>query len=626
MNASASRGHLIVYGPAQLVWEGVPLRLRSKGLAMLYLLAIEGAVRRERIAEFLWSHPDAANNVRVELHRLRVALAAVGLSAFPTAEDPLRLPDGIELDRVTHYGDGSPLQGLDDLSHGLQAWLEAQRARLADEQAEPTAPVRLALVERLARASRQPLVLVLRGPPGTGRRAFLEGLSRRLDLPLFHGTAAGGRALRLLDSDETEPRQTAEQVLQQRSGISALMVSSFGPDCELLLRLRHLLPAERLRFLEFGALPWHEARALLLARLPFAEAARIYVGAGGYLRYMQELLRLRPSDGFDGELPLPQRIRAAYLLETRHLPEATRTVLDHLSVHPGALPDAVLVQLGFADHLDTLEMAGWLRFDREWSFCDEAARRIIARTVQPGRKTHYHARFAQALAATEPDLVHAVVYHRAMAGLALTPDLIDACSDASLERRQRRVRGGAQRVRGDGGRERAILLERHRQLQSGDGGVWAYWVRQPLHHAASYAEFALPDGPCLVRLRANLYHERLLGAAQDREAFPLRLWCLGGPEPDRQLVFGDAATPAILDGGTLLLPTSASHEVCLACHHRTLRLEFQAETGIAEFSLHALDFRPTPSGAVHAYDVRAPSASAGDDAQGTAEAAILGPR
>lgn len=616
VNASAPRGHLVVYGPAQLVWGATAVRLHSKGLALLYLLALEGTVRRERIAELLWSHRNAANNLRVELHRLRVALAAVGLDAFPAAEDPLQLPRGIELDRFNRYGDGTPLQGLDDLSRGFQAWLEAQRDRLAREQVEPTAPLRFALVERVAREARQPLVLVLRGPPGTGRRAFLEALSRRLDLPLLHGTAAGVRALHLMDAEATDSRQTAEQILQQRSGIWALMVSPFGPDCELLLQLRQLLPAERVRFLTFGAVPWHEVRALLLARLPFAEAARIYVSAGGHLRYMQELLRLRPSDGFDGELPLPQRIRAAYLLEIRHLPEAARPVLDHLAVHPGGLPDAVLAHLGFADHLDTLEMAGWLRFDGHWSFCDDATRRVIARSVQLGRRTHYHARFAQALAATEPDLVHAAAYHRSMAGLAVAPDLIDACSGASLERRRLRLHGDAHHVRGDAGRERAILLERHRQLQTGDGGVWSYWVRQPLDQAASYAEFALPDEPCLVRLRANLYHERLLGAAQDREAFPLRLWCLGGPAPDRHVVFGDAATPAMLDGGALLLQESTSHDVFLACHHRRLLLEFQAETGIAEFSLQALEFRPASSGTVHAFDLCAPSASAGDDAHG----------
>ncbi len=618
-----------MYGPVQLLWEAAPLKLRSKSLALLYLLALEGTLRRERVAELLWSHRDAANNLRVELYRLRSALAAVGVDAFPRAQDPLRLPDGIGLDRTSRHGDGSPLQGLDDLSRGFQAWLETQRQRLAREQAEPVAPLRRDLVERVAREARQPFVLIVRGPPGTGRQAFLQALARRLDLPLLHGTAAGGPALHVMDAHTTDARQATEQILRQRSGIWALTTSTFGPDCELLLRLRQLVPAERVRFLAFGALLWHEARALLLAGLSFTEAARIYVGAGGHLSYLQELLRMRPSEGFDSErpLPLPQRIRAAYLLEAAQLPDATRPVLDHLSVHPGRLPDAVLARLGFTDDLDALEMAGWLRFDRQWSFCDETTRRVIARTVQPGRRLHYHARFAEALAGTEPELVLAAGYHRAMAGLDGTPDVIDAHSHAWLERRATTAQcAPTQRVSGTSGRERAILLERHRHLQSGDGGVWSYWVRHPSDPEANYAEFALPEGVCLVRLRLNLYRERLLGAARDREAFPLRLWCLGGSGVDRQVVFGDALTPTSSSGGTLHLPELTTQQVDLVCHHETLRLECHAETGIVEFSLQAFEFRPTPSGAVQAYDLRAPSGSTRDDAQGAAETAILGPR
>ena len=626
MNASAPRGHLIVYGPAQLLWGPAPVRLRSKGLALLYLLALEGSVPRERVAELLWSRRDAANNLRVELHRLRAALAAFDPDAFPRAEDPVRLPRGIELDRTSRYGDGTPLQGLDDLSRDFQAWLEAQRERLARDQTEPATPFRSDLVERLALASHQPFVLVLRGPPGTGRQTFLRALARRLDLSLVSGAAGGTRALHLLDAQETDARSTAEHILQQRHGVWALSVSPFEPDCELLLRLRERLPADRVRCLQFGALPWHEARALLLAGLDFTDAARIYVGTGGHLASMRELLRLQPSDGFDGELPLPQRVRAAYLLETARLPEATRHVLDHLSVHPGVVPDAVAAHLGFTDHLDTLEMTGWLRFDQGWRFCDEATRRIIARTVQPGRRTRYHARFAAALAATHPELEHAAAYHRAMAGLAATPDPSELRVSTSSERGRRGVRGSAQRVRGDGGRERAILLERHRQLLTGDGGVWSYWVRQPLDHGSSDAEFALPDEPCLVRLRAHVYHEPLLGFAPYWEAFPVRLSCIGGPAPDRHLVLGDAAAPAILSDGTLLLPTSASHEVFLACHHARLRLAFHAASGIAEFSLHALEFQPRPLGPVHAYDLRVASASTRGDAKVAREAARPDPR
>jgi len=604
VNASEHQGLLTVYGPARLVWGTEPLRLRSKGLALLYLLGLEGPVRRERAAELLWGHRDAANNLRVELHRLRLALAARGPGAFPDGQDPLCMPDGIDLDRTTGYGQGSPLQGLDDLAHGFQAWLDIQRSRLDHEHGQPNAQLRRSLIEQLGRKTRQPFLLVLRGPPGAGRHAFLEALAGHLALPLVRGATAVGRALHVLEAKATEANRVAGQIGRQGSGVWALTVSTFGPECELLLRLRQLVPPERMRFVDVGALPWHEARALLLSDLEFGEAARIYVSAGGHQGYMQELLRLRPAGGFDGRLPLPQRIRAGYLLEAKQLPSEARAVLDRLSIHPGELSDEVLDRLGFTEHLDTLETAGWLRFDRLWAFGDETARRVIDRTVQPGRRLHFHARLAEALTEVERDGDLAAAYHRAMALAGVTSGATDAQSAASSQHAATFPGATAARVQGNLGPERAILLECHRQLHARDGDPWSYWVRRPQDAKASFAEFTLPEGPCVLRLRSNVYHERLLTAALDRDTFPLRLWFLGGPDADRQVLFDGASSADHAEHTTVRLPACASGDMLAVCHHRSVRLEFEAEAGIAEFAIEAFQFLPATDGRIDAYDLR----------------------
>ena len=101
------------------------MRMRTKGLALLHLLDLEGSMRRERIIDLLWNHGRAASNLRVELHRPRATLVEIGIQAFPPGEDPLTLPEGIELDRTPRHADTEAMQGLDELSPGFHEWLRS---------------------------------------------------------------------------------------------------------------------------------------------------------------------------------------------------------------------------------------------------------------------------------------------------------------------------------------------------------------------------------------------------------------------------------------------------------------------------------------------------------------------
>ncbi|WP_337845836.1 hypothetical protein [Thermus sp.] len=60
------------------------MRVRRKGLALLYYLALEGPTRRALLADLLWGHGAALQNLRVELHALnRVLGGSSSRAAIP---------------------------------------------------------------------------------------------------------------------------------------------------------------------------------------------------------------------------------------------------------------------------------------------------------------------------------------------------------------------------------------------------------------------------------------------------------------------------------------------------------------------------------------------------------------
>lgn len=619
MSTSTAAGVLVIHGPARLLCGSQPVRLRTKGLALLYVLALEGSVRRDRLCDLLWGHAGSAVNLRVEVHRLGRTLASVGLETFTHRQDPLSLPPGITIDRAVGNEDQQPLEGLDDLSPDFQEWLEAQRAKFGSGQEARQPPLRQQLVDEVARHLEQPYVLVLRGLPGAGRNVFVEALAKRLDLPVDEDPTAPGSGIHFLDAQVADPARVAHHILRARQGVWALKQSTFGSDAELLLRLRNAFPVDLMRFLEFGPIPWLEARSLLLNPIPFEEAAWLYVESGGNFEFLRELLRLRPAEGFNGILPLPQRIRAAYLLEARRLPVDTREVLDRLSIHPGPLGHQLLHHLELTRHLNTLEGSGWLRFDTAWSFSHEPVRRVIQKTVQPGRALLYHEDFAEAFATVDPAGSIAVAYHRSLAGKdpALSGVALDtgaAWAQALLEGRRDGRSARPRPVNRDValGRERAVLLERHVQLERSDDD-WGFWSRRPQETEPSLAEYTLPEDPCVLRIELYVYDENVLGVGLRGDAFPLRLWFHGGPEPDRAAIFADVERDETLDDGTLLLRTRPPRTVAFVCHHRNLRAESRAEVGIVKFRFEAHDVeQPRPERTLAAHDLRSQD-SATDD-------------
>lgn len=607
MRASGMRTVLVLHGPAQLRSGKERVRLRTKGLALLCILALDGPTRRERVADLLWDQFDAANNLRVELHRLRGCLASIGVHAFPAGLDPLELPPEIEVDRTPRAGAGQPLEGLDDLSEHFQAWLEAQRSLLALDPGGPRLQLRQQLVEEVARRVVQPYVLVLKGSPGTGRHEFAKALAGRLGLPVVEAVQAAAPALHIIEAAEADAEQVAHHVLRQSTGVWALTETAFGRESALLLLLRNLFPPERMRFIELGGLPWHEARSLVLSGLAFEEAARLYVTTGGHIGYMRELLKVRPQRGFGCDTtPLPQRIRAGYLLEARRLPDATRAVLELLSVHPAALPDSLLARQGFTEHLDALEEAGWLRFDGGWSYRDAVSRSVLYKSLQEGRKAHYHAKFAAAFEESDGETAPAATFHRFMATRNAASGGLPSERATAFEPTDPSAAGNAgtsapPRLRVKYGRELALLLERHSELHAAADDEWWYWSRHSRDTRPSFAAFTLPEGPCLIRLEARWHAERVFGFDGADETYPLRLEFCGGRGRERQVLFRNVTSGACLDDGTLLLPDRSAW---FTCDHRTLLVESRLEAGIVEFRLRAFE-HGSAYGIAEAYDLAA---------------------
>lgn len=380
--------HLV--GPAHVQADGQIVHLRHKGLAILCVLALDGSVRRERLADLLWESPRAMENLRVELHRLRQAFRPFGLEPFGTSTDPLRLDDRIVVS--TASATGTPMEGLDDLAPEFQAWLEYKRSTWAP-QGDGTARYRL--VDELVRVAAPGLVIVLQGSPGSGRIEVAKSLAHRLALPFVEGPEAAHevRALRYVDPESCDPAATSQRITRDGASVWVVARSTFGEDPSLLLRLRAALPPERLRFERLAPLTWDEARRVMTEGIAFDEAATLYLASAGNPGYLGELVALRGGEPIVPPVPIPQRLRAAYELEARRLSKPARQALERLSLVEGAISSQALEALGAASCIDELERCGWLLYQSgSWTFADAAAAQALQGEIHEGERERIRSR------------------------------------------------------------------------------------------------------------------------------------------------------------------------------------------------------------------------------------------
>lgn len=363
------------------------MKLRSKGLALLYYLALEGPARREQLAHLLWGHGRALRNLRVELHRLRTTLAEYDIKPLALGSDPLRLT-GITLLHEEAVSMGAQRQGLmiglDDISPEYQTWLDTRRAMTPGTAIEY---VRQDLIETLAREIWPPYLLILSGEPGSGRRRVAQDLAKALDLPFMEAATGGSPAVRYVAPDTLDTKRLLPIIENDEESVWVLARSAYGEDDEVVLRLRSAVPATRLRFQELKPLAWDSAKALLPPDTGFEEGARLFLASCGNPRYLDELIALRSNTQRGNDMPVPQRIRAAYALEARRLSPPARYALEAISIHDSPLTFEFLSDADLVDHLDELERQGWLRYQEgAWWFRSELARRMLLEQLPKGTR------------------------------------------------------------------------------------------------------------------------------------------------------------------------------------------------------------------------------------------------
>ncbi|MEZ4606738.1 MAG: hypothetical protein R2865_08070 [Deinococcales bacterium] len=574
---------LSLRGPARLEHQGQPLKIQRKSLALLYYLALEGMSRREKIAELLWGGPSSANSLRVELSKLRANLRQLGVEAFDS-ENPLQLPSMIQL--VQGSSKGEFLEGLDDLNSDYQIWLEAQRIKLENQQ-KPA--IRKKLIEKTASTMSKPYLIFLRGQPASGRFEFAQRLAAHLDLPLIEGASGQSRALRYFREPISMSAELVKHILDDEDNVWVLECSAFGEDSSAVLRLRELYPPEQTQYIDLPPLSWSEARSYLLNNLSFSEAARLYHASGGYLTFLEELLQLRPPEGYLGALPVLRRIQARYKLETRYLSREARYSLEKLSVHPGTLGNELLQTFGALEHLDELERRGWLSFDESWHFVNEMVRQLLYQGLKPGQKQRYH-REAASLFALSGNIT-ALAYHSFMLNESFDWSLLlrqsEGWKQLSLESKLGKSLPEEKPLQ-----KSVVLGESQPLFESqyfGEGIEWEEGGVSFVRHAGqireSGMEWHLPDRASILQLSGRIYFRNTLLIGLSGEALPLRLELYGN---ERHSIYFADVRQACYYENSLVLPLTETinyHFYVPHCSH--VSLESRAETAVMELKLSA---------------------------------------
>ena len=573
---------LTLRGPARLDFMGKTLKVQRKSLALLYYLALEGVTRREKIAELLWGGPSSANSLRVELSKLRSTLRSLGFVAFET-ENPLNLPEAIQV--IPGSETGEFLEGLDDINSDFQIWLDAQRAKLENQQ-KPT--IRKRLIQQTAERINMPHLIFLRGQPASGRFEFAQRLASQLDMPLIEGPLGQTRALRYFREPLSLAPDMLHRIVEDKENIWVIECSAFGEDSSSVLRLRESYPPDRTLYLDLPPLSWNEARDHFLKDIPFGEAARLYMASGGHISFLDELIQLRPPEGYTGAMPTLRRVQARYKLEARYLSREARYMLEKLSIHPGALPQEFLNTFGATPHLDELERRGWLVFDEGWHFVNETVRQIMYDVLKPGQRQRYHREAASYFSLAGN--VMAVAHHSFMLGDSFEWDSIlnyaDSWKRLSLQSKLGESLPEAAPIKDNFAMGESLALletQRYGEGLTEDAGQLTL-LRNPTELAESGIEWQLPEEASILTISSQVYFRNALVIGMNGEATPLKLELFGSQK--QTIYFADVAKPCLDEDGAIVLPldeTFRYHFHVKGFSH--VSLESKAENAVMEIDL-----------------------------------------
>jgi len=386
--------YLPLYGVARLEKNGKILPIRRKSLAILYYLSLEGATRREQLAEMLWPHNKGNVNLRAEVYYLHKKF---GLNL---AQQPglLTLPANVVLD-ISHQN-GEALEGLEDISPDFDAWLTRKRFEIEFRQ-QP--PVWQSSARRLINELPVPGLWILAGPIGSGKRRLARALAEELELPFIKGWRAGATGVVYLE----EPLPAFEDINKPYDWPRVLVIAkpAFGEEPQLILQLRTVYPTERIRFLQVPKLSFSEA-SVFLKGLSFADASLYFIRSHGRDELLEEMVNAKHE--------MPLKYRALYKIEARRLRRKSRLALERISICPEKINANLARRMGSEEDLEELERRGWLVYDDGWRFADPIARRALEYDLPTGLKVQYHLRAADAWEQAGEPLLAA--WHRLQAG------------------------------------------------------------------------------------------------------------------------------------------------------------------------------------------------------------------
>ena len=497
--------YLPLYGAARLEKGGKILPLRRKSLAILYYLALEGASRREHLAELLWPDSKGSVNLRAEIYYLRKKFSL----DVATQSGLLTLPENVALD-ITQQN-GEPLEGLEGLTADFDAWITRKRFEV-EFQRQPQLMQRIA--RRLAAELPVPGLWILAGPIGTGKRRLARALADELDLPFYEGWKSGATGMVFLE----EPLPAFEEIEKSPNWPRVLVLArpALGEEPSLLLGLRTVYPTERTRYLKIPRLSYNDA-AGILGSLPFVDAARFYLRSHGRDELLEEMVQA------NHETPL--KYRAVYKIEARRLRRKSRLALERISVCPEPINAELAHRMGSEEDLEELERRGWLVYDHGWRFSDPVARRALEYDLPDGLKIQYHQRAAIAWEQAGKTMLSA--WHQLQAGeitdLQLTASRSGNRYAAALLTNIEQNQGPPQKKLAKGG---LVPLLESKQAGEGLERRENHWLilRPEYAGGAAWLEFEPLETDAIVQVSGQLWSfAPLFGALQEKPPLALHV-------------------------------------------------------------------------------------------------------
>lgn len=581
---SVAVAQLRLFGTAGLYLGGKRIPLRNKSLAILYYLALEGPTSRTAMAELLWEHASAKQNLRVELHELRRSLRKLGIAAFEDRCDPLTLPAGIALDTTPRAG--RILEGLERISDSFHGWLVEQRGRALRPDELPAEQIYVQ-AEELAREIDAPFLLIVKGSPLAGFKTFALQLARKMGLPFIEGAEGRAAAVRYLPLPQVEAQ--VERMLGDKQSVWVLPTAPFGEDPSTLLDLRARWPAGRARFVTLHPHSWPQAIRGPLQDLRFDRAAEVYLRSGGNAAHLKHLLELQRSE--KETLSLPQQVRAAYQRESRYLSYSARLALERVAVHPGTLSEGLIEAFAAHEYLDELERRGWLAYEEDWFFASEPARCVLYQALQPGRRAEYHrtaARYFMAKGERIPQYYHEWAAAQE-SGIPAPPEGLAPWAQvvwgSMLQEPPKADNVDLPKVKpGD------VLLYEPPEMSGGWGSYEDrfYFLRNGPPYRENKIVFPGAEVAVLIRIRGRGHVENVFGVGMDGKRTPLVLHV-----GEQALAVFAPLSQAMVREGLLIFPIREFDLWVFVPAGEQVRFSSAAERAILEFSI---ELRRAPKG------------------------------